>query len=322
MGRDFSDKLYTLFIQRTKEVVLKDELPMKDERIVFCAPSDLQVRLYRHIIQQPDFVLLSQSNGPCECGVNRKFFFEYQQLKTDDERLEYQRRHKKDIVTRSKCCFKIPRSNDSEDGINPGAVLWRQMHPDGVACPGPKPMCPYCITFAAMDILYKLSSHVALLQVEAPLDYYGIGSVERKKAEHKLERAKHFLPPDVVQSLPGGYIRHDGMMNDHFSLSGKMAVLHKLLQIMYRQQGRVLLFSASTKMLDLIQNYVKSEGYTHLRMDGSTTTDKRKELVDEFQGGSSKCFIFLLSTKAMGLGLNLTEANFVIIFDVDWSVCC
>jgi SNF2 family DNA or RNA helicase len=298
--------------------VLKDELPTKDERIVFCAPSDLQVRLYRHIIQQPDFVLLSQANGPCDCGVNRKFFLEYQQLKTDDERVEYQRRHKADIETRAQCCFKIPRSNASEDGIDPDAVLWRQKHPDGEGCD----QCPYCITFSALHILYKLSSHVALLQVEALPDHYAIGSAERKKAEHKLERAKHFLPPDVVQSLPGGYIRDDGIMNDHFSLSGKMKVLHQLLQIMNRQQGRVLLFSASTQSLDLIQNYVKSEGYTHLRMDGSTSTDKRKELVDEFKRGSSKCFIFLLSTRAMGLGLNLTEANFVIIFDVEWSVCC
>lgn len=107
-------------------------------------------------------------------------------------------------------------------------------------------------------------------------------------------------------------------MDDHFSLSGKMVVLDKLLRAISAQQGRVLLFSQSTEALDLIQNYVMAMGYSFLRMDGQTPTKKRTDIATRFRA-SAETFVFLLSTRAMGLGLNLTQANFVILFDVDWN---
>jgi SNF2 family DNA or RNA helicase len=55
---ELTAKLNSLYIRRTKEEVLKDALPMKDERIVFCEPSELQKSIYQHILEQPDFVLL------------------------------------------------------------------------------------------------------------------------------------------------------------------------------------------------------------------------------------------------------------------------
>lgn len=64
--------LNEVYLRRTKEGVLLDDLPTKEERIVFCEPSQLQKELYQHIISQPDFVLLAQANAPCDCGVNKK----------------------------------------------------------------------------------------------------------------------------------------------------------------------------------------------------------------------------------------------------------
>jgi SNF2 family DNA or RNA helicase len=82
----------------------------------------------------------------------------------------------------------------------------------------------------------------------------------------------------------------------------------KLLHAINAQQGRVLLFAISTKALDLIENYILSMGkYSYLRMDGQTTTAKREEIAKEFR--ASNTFVFLLSTKAMGLGLNLTQVG-------------
>ena len=170
-----------------------------------------------------------------------------------------------------------------------------------------------------MHILYKLSSHASLLQLKEPPESFPLGSKEHKEALLLLERAEIFIPADELQHLPGcSYVGRDSIMNNHFALSGKMRVLDKLLKMIDRKQGKVLLFSASTQMLDLIQNYVKSEGYRHLRVDGSTSGRKRTEIVAEFKKDKN-CFIFLLSTKAMGLGLNLTEANYVIQFDVEWN---
>lgn len=306
--------LRPVFISRTKEGVLKDELPEKLERIVFCEPSELQKQLYQHILEQPDFVLLKEANAPCDCGVNLKYFLEYQQLQTKAERVDYTRKHKNDIIPRAKCCYRMPEHED--------AVIWHSQHPNKEMCINPrtgKSGCPYCIGLPALTVLYKLCSHAALLQAKVPPNQFREGCENRQQAETDFRRAKVFIPPELLEKMPGGtYFRNDGIMNDHFSLSGKMLVLDKLLRTISRSQGRVLLFSYSTQMLDLIQNYVKAEGHVHLRMDGSTTRQKRNELVEEFKRDNN-IFLFLLSTKAMGLGLNLTEANYVIIFDVEWN---
>ena len=123
----------------------------------------------------------------------------------------------------------------------------------------------------------------------------------------------------VVSRLPGGdlpgggYDRNDGIMDDHFGLSGKLRVLDKLLQMYYTEGGKVLLFSHSTQSLGLIQNWLKSRGtYEYRRMDGSTPLSRRQQLTDEFNN-DDYIFLFLLSIKATGLGLNLTSANRVIM---------
>jgi DNA excision repair protein ERCC-6-like 2 len=72
--------LNEIYLRRTKDVVLADELPDKDERIIFCDPSPLQKELYRHILKQPDFVLMAESHGPCDCGVNKKVRISLYQL--------------------------------------------------------------------------------------------------------------------------------------------------------------------------------------------------------------------------------------------------
>ena len=120
------------YIERKKEVVLKSSLTNKNERVVFCKLSELQMKMYRHILSLPDFDLLRSANVPCDCGVNQQFFSGYKRLRTQKEKLEYQRRHKKDIIPRKKCCFRYPfnpnRDEPGEPEIDPEAILWRLMH--------------------------------------------------------------------------------------------------------------------------------------------------------------------------------------------------
>lgn len=314
-SKEFSERLHALFIRRTKEEVLLRTLPAKDERIVFCHPTDIQKRLYKHILQQADFILLKKASGPCDCGINQVFFEEYWQ-QPEDERVEFQRRNKATIKMRGQCCYKVPHSKFSPDGFDPNALLWRNQHRKLENCDS----CPFCICLPALNVLYKVCSHAALLQVKDKPEHFLEGTERRSQAEHHLNLAKLLIPPDVLGYLPGGsYFRADSIMNDHCALSGKMKTLQTLLQKIDAQQGRILLFSASTQMLDLIEDFLRSAGYRFLRMDGSTSKPRREELVQEFKRDNG-IFLFLLSTKAMGLGLNLTEANFVIIFDVEWYV--
>ena len=72
------------------------------------------------------------------------------------------------------------------------------------------------------------------------------------------------------------------------------------------------------QLLDIIEHYVISEGYDYSRLDGKTNEVKRVLLVRDFNKDPGK-FIFLASTKAGGVGLNLTGANVVIIFDPSWN---
>jgi SWI/SNF-related matrix-associated actin-dependent regulator 1 of chromatin subfamily A len=71
-------------------------------------------------------------------------------------------------------------------------------------------------------------------------------------------------------------------------------------------------------MLNVMEDYLKIRKHKYLRMDGSTPVSERQELVDEYMEDSS-IFIFLLSTRAGGLGINLTSADTVIIHDIDFN---
>ena len=80
----------------------------------------------------------------------------------------------------------------------------------------------------------------------------------------------------------------------------------------------MLLFSVSTRLLDILEKFLSRKGYVFCRLDGSTPTKERQKLVDDFNKSRS-LFVFLLSTRAGGVGLNITAANRVVIFDPNWN---
>lgn len=100
--------------------------------------------------------------------------------------------------------------------------------------------------------------------------------------------------------------------------SGKMKVVGQVLKVWKEQGHRVLLFTQTQQMLDIIENFLISGGYNYRRMDGLTPVKQRMALIDDFNN-SNDLFIFILTTKVGGLGTNLTGANRVIIFDPDWN---
>lgn len=101
--------------------------------------------------------------------------------------------------------------------------------------------------------------------------------------------------------------------------SGKMIVLDKLLPKVQAQGSRVLIFSQMVRMLDIIEDYLIWKDYKYCRLDGSTDHELRTEQMDEYNAENSEKFVFLLSTRAGGLGINLATADIVILFDSDWN---
>ena len=101
--------------------------------------------------------------------------------------------------------------------------------------------------------------------------------------------------------------------------SGKLELLHRILPKLRAGGHRILLFSQMTKLLDILEEYLVDSGHAYLRLDGNTGTAQRGELLAAFNAPDSPHFIFLLSTRAGGMGLNLQTADTVIMFDSDWN---
>jgi SWI/SNF-related matrix-associated actin-dependent regulator of chromatin subfamily A member 5 len=101
--------------------------------------------------------------------------------------------------------------------------------------------------------------------------------------------------------------------------SGKMVLLDQLLKKLKEQGSRVLIFSQMTRMLDILEDYLYLRDLKYCRIDGQTAGDLREQYMDDFNRDGSDKFIFLLSTRAGGLGINLATADTVIIFDSDWN---
>lgn len=100
--------------------------------------------------------------------------------------------------------------------------------------------------------------------------------------------------------------------------SGKLQTLDIMLKRLWAGNHRVLLFAQMTKMLDIIEDYMNYRKYRYLRLDGSSTIMDRRDMVRDFQTRSD-IFVFLLSTRAGGLGINLTAADTVIFYESDWN---
>uniref|UniRef100_A0A8C2WID8 Chromodomain helicase DNA binding protein 1-like n=1 Tax=Cyclopterus lumpus TaxID=8103 RepID=A0A8C2WID8_CYCLU len=107
-------------------------------------------------------------------------------------------------------------------------------------------------------------------------------------------------------------------MGEHLvEASGKLCLLDSMLAYLHKGGHRILLFSQMTRMLDILQDYMEFRGYSYERLDGSVRGEERNLAVKNFS--SKDIFVFLLSTKAGGVGLNLTAADTVIFMDSDFN---
>jgi hypothetical protein len=100
--------------------------------------------------------------------------------------------------------------------------------------------------------------------------------------------------------------------------SGKMTVLDPLLRRLRAEGHKCLIYSQFTKVLDILEDYCGKSAYKFVRLDGQSALADRRDIVAEWQA-NEELFIFLLSTRAGGVGLNLTAADTVIFFDSDWN---
>jgi len=294
------------------------KLKGKMEWVVLSDLTALQRALYAHLMSLPDFenVRYAKLQCPCMSGLMRK-----------------------------ECCEEYIRPmtrGDELPVLDPRAALWHQVHPDGASCS----KCPSCISLPVQNKLRCIYNDPALLQApNISAMNCNAENAERDLMEVRRDLIVNTINQDIVKVQTAPYDAHQ-KISEFLTISmppellielggvrrereqelfkkadrrsGKMSDLSILLQ-RFRDEGhKTLVFSESTKVLDLIEIQLKFGGWTFLRLDGSTSMKARAGLVDDFNRNKT-IGVFLVSSKAGGMGLNLTSATRVIHFDVNWN---
>lgn len=155
-------------------------------------------------------------------------------------------------------------------------------------------------------------------------------SQTNKQMNHRKNTNHPFLfgePIDPQTGCPMGTAHPQLLVR----ASGKFALLDRMLQRLHKDKHQVLIFSQMTSLLNVIEDYLRWRGWNYCRIDGTTKIDERQRQMDVFnaektagENGSrndndDRYFVFLLSTRAGGLGINLAAADTCIIFDSDWN---
>ncbi|KAF9977341.1 DNA-dependent ATPase protein rad54 [Mortierella antarctica] len=154
----------------------------------------------------------------------------------------------------------------------------------------------------AIGLLKKLCNHPDLLDL--PDD---------------LEGCDNLLPPDYQTKNSKKPMSRGGILVQP-EFSGKMLVLARMLaKIKKDTNDKIVLISNYTQTLDIFEKLCRQNQYGVLRLDGTMTINKRQKLVDRFNNPEGSEFVFLLSSKAGGCGLNLIGANRLVLFDPDWN---
>ncbi|NXP84484.1 ER6L2 protein, partial [Passerina amoena] len=239
------------FLRRTKALI-SDQLPKKEDRMVFCSLTEFQRAVYQAVLETDDVTLVLRAGEPCNCNSGRK---------------------------RKNCCYKVNAHGETIKSLR----------------------------FSYLMILQKVANHAALLQTD--------NTSKLQEAHIKRVCSQVFSSfPDFVQLSKDAAFE---TISDP-KYSGKMKVLQQLLNHFRKNKDKVLLFSFSTKLLDVLEQYCMASGLDYRRLDGNTKSEDRIKIVREFNS-LQEINLCLVSTMAGGLGLNFVGANVVILFDPTWN---
>ena len=247
------ENLLPQFFLRRMKTLLKDQLPKKSDRVVFCPLTTTQASAYEHYLDSEIVQLIKNSGDDCDCGSGKKAGW---------------------------CCHAT-----LEDGTK-----WQTW------------------VFPAITTLQKLSNHLAIIIPQ------GIDPPDKQAKD--LENLQ-IATPDQWKDL---YSTRDSILNyANPEFCGKWRILKKLLNFWHNEGGnKVLVFSHSVRLLKMLQMLFTNTSYTVAYLDGTMKYEDRYKVVAEFNTDPTQ-FVFLISTKAGGVGLNITSANKVVVVDPNWN---
>ncbi|KAJ4942469.1 hypothetical protein JOQ06_012335 [Pogonophryne albipinna] len=181
-----------------------------------------------------------------------------------------------------------------------------------------------CDMSAIQKVLYRHMQRGILLTDGSEKDKKGKGG-SKTLMNTIMQLKKICNHPYIFQHIEESFSEHLGFPNgvisglELYRASGKFELLDRILPKLLATNHRVLLFCQMTTLMTIMEDYFSYRNFQYLRLDGSTKADDRAMLLTKFNEQGSQYFIFLLSTRAGGLGLNLQAADTVVIFDSDWN---
>nr|CAD1837346.1 unnamed protein product [Ananas comosus var. bracteatus] len=142
--------------------------------------------------------------------------------------------------------------------------------------------------------------------------------MKRKLNNLVMQLRKNCNHPDLLESAFNDSFLYPPI-NQLVEQCGKFQLLDRLLTLLLARKHKVLIFSQFTKLLDILDYYLSEKGLEVCRIDGHVKLDERRRQIEAFNNLDSNLNVFLLSTRAGGLGINLTAADTCILYDSDWN---
>lgn len=275
-------KMMTPFVlRRRKDQVLKD-LPNKTERIEWCDMTELQRSIYMDALQRSRKTVLDAETTSVD-GIDTPSSNGHPKAVKKKARINARTKDKMYLENSSNVLMDLRKAASHP-------MLFRKRFTDEILSGITKQLLKEP-EFKKRGALYDLVKEDMTVMTDAELQVFC--------ATYKSTRK---------------YLQDEGCYHD----AGKIQVLMRLLGEYGKEGRKVLIFSQFTQILDILQAILKHKSITYLMLTGSTPVDVRQTLVDEFTEDES-IPVFLLSTKAGGMGINLTAASVVIMFDQDFN---
>ncbi|XP_078444362.1 SNF2 domain-containing protein / helicase domain-containing protein isoform X2 [Wolffia australiana] len=171
-----------------------------------------------------------------------------------------------------------------------------------------------------LDVVESFMFAIPPARAPSPVCWWSRGSSSVFLSVDERERWREVFNP-LLSPLRPAMVRRQVYFPDRRLIQfdcGKLQKLAVLLRRLKSEGHRALIFTQMTKMLDILEAFINIYGYTYLRLDGSTLPEERQTLMQRFNT-NPKIFLFILSTRSGGVGINLVGADTVIFYDSDWN---
>ncbi|KAH7821518.1 DNA repair and recombination protein RAD54-like [Monocercomonoides exilis] len=314
LREELAKRTSSFILRRTKEVI---SLPPKHENIIYCIPSSVQQELYRRVLTMKVGEAFSSTASALLLIVYLRFLSNHPGLvAVDQNELNLKKAEEKAKNSKKKKPIRISYGKQGSSSCQSRFSKTSASTEKGKIGISPKG--------GANQKGAKKPGMKSRLENEEGEDDDENGSEEEEYSEAENESQDDGVKVHPYTALFRSTVSEEEMKQidpSNITYSSKLVVLDCLLHEIHQMypDDKVVISSMFTRMLDYISALCLKRKYSFVRLDGNTSEKKRQEAISKFTQPGSKIFLFLLSAKAGGVGLNLMAANRIVLFEPDWN---